>query len=64
MAVQYTGLNRGQQSTSVVTGTSSNSVDVEVAVDLSKNLTRKEVLDKLDQIRDFIMNTRTTPYAQ
>jgi hypothetical protein len=64
MAVQYTGLNRGQQSTSVVTGTSSNSVDVEVAVDLSKNLTRKEVLDKLDQIRDFIINTRTTPYAQ
>jgi hypothetical protein len=64
MAVQYTGLNRGQQSTSVVTGTSSNSVDVEVAVDLSKNLTRKEVLDKLDQIRDFIFNTRTTPYAQ
>lgn len=64
MAVQYTGLNRGQQSTAVVTGASSNTTDVELTVDLSKGLTRKEVLDKIDQIREFIVNQRTTPYAQ
>jgi hypothetical protein len=64
MAVQYIGIDRGQQATAIVTDTSTNSTDLELAVDLSKNMTRQEVLDSLDKIRDFILNTRSTPFAQ
>lgn len=64
MATQFFGINRGEQATAVTTGTSTTSKAVELAVNDAVSLTRKEVLDKLDQIRDFIMNQRTTPFAQ
>jgi hypothetical protein len=64
MAIQYIGISRGQQSTDVVTGTSTTGKQIELAVDLAANATRKEVLDSLDKLRDFIVNTRATPFAQ
>lgn len=64
MAVQFIGINRGAQLDGITTGTSTTSKDMEVTVDLTKNMTRKEILDNLDRFRDFIANTRSTPFAQ
>lgn len=64
MAIQYFGVNRGQQSTDVVTGASATGRQIELSVDLASGATRKEVLDSLDKLRDFIVNTRATPFAQ
>jgi hypothetical protein len=64
MAIQYIGINRGQQSTDVTTGTATTGKQIELAVDLASAASRKEVLDSLDKLRDFIVNTRATPFAQ
>ena len=64
MAIQFIGINRGQQSGDVTTGTSTTGRQIELAVDLASNATRKDVLDSLDKLRDFIVNTRATPFAQ
>lgn len=64
MAIQYIGINRGQQSLNVTTGASTTGKQIELSVDLASNATRQEVLDSLDKLRDFIVNTRTTPFAQ
>ena len=64
MAIQYFGINRGQQSLTVTTGASTTGKQIELAVDLASNATRQEVLDSLDKLRDFIVNTRATPFAQ
>lgn len=64
MAIQYIGIHRGQQSGDVVTGTSTTARQIELAVDLASGATRKDVLDSLDKLRDFIVNTRATPFAQ
>jgi hypothetical protein len=63
MAVQYFGVNRGAQSTTVTTGTSSTSKNVEVAVDLTKSMTRAEVIQALDEIRIYILSN-PSPFAQ
>jgi hypothetical protein len=64
MAIQYFGINRGQQSLTVTTGAATTGKQIELAVDLASNATRQEVLDSLDKLRDFIVNTRATPFAQ
>lgn len=64
MTIQYFGVDRGQQSTAVTTGTATTGRQIELAVDLAANATRQEVLDSLDKLRDFIVNTRATPFAQ
>lgn len=64
MAIQYFGINRGQQSTGVTTGAATTGRQIELSVDLAANATRQEVLDNLDKLRDFIVNTRATPFAQ
>jgi hypothetical protein len=64
MAIQYIGINRGQQGLTVTTGTSTTGKQIELSVDLASNATRQEVLDSLDKLRDFIVNTRATPFAQ
>ena len=64
MAIQYIGINRGQQSLNVVTGAATTGRQIELSVDLASNATRQDVLDSLDKLRDFIVNTRATPFAQ
>ena len=64
MAIQYFGINRGQQSGDVVTGTSTTGRAIELAVNDAVGITRKDVLDSLDKLRDALVNQRTTPFAQ
>ncbi|GAB2176726.1 hypothetical protein [Dongia sp. agr-C8] len=64
MAIQYIGINRGQQNSDIASGTSTTGRQIELAVNDAVGITRKEVLDSLDKLRDFIVNTRATPFAQ
>jgi len=64
MAIQYLGINRGQQSTDVASGTSTTGRQIELAVNDAVGITRKELLDSLDKLRDFVVNARVTPFAQ
>ena len=64
MAIQYIGINRGQQNADIAAGTSTTGRQIELAVNDTVGITRKEVLDSLDKLRDFIVNTRATPFAQ
>ena len=64
MASQYLGIERGAQSLTVTTGTSTTGKKLELVVDLTAGFTRREVLESLDKLRDFIVNTRATPFVQ
>jgi hypothetical protein len=64
MATRFFGINRGEQSTSIATGTSTTGKAIELAVNDAVGITRKEVLDSLDLLRDAIANQRSTPFAQ
>ena len=64
MAIQFIGINLGQQSGDVAAGTSTTGRQIELAVNDAVGITRKDVLDSLDKLRDFIVNTRATPFAQ
>lgn len=64
MAVQFIGKNRGAAQTSITTGTSTTSKTLEVTVDLTGNMTRAEIVNGLREIIGYILDTRTTPFAQ
>jgi hypothetical protein len=64
MAIQYYGIERGATRTTVTTGTSTTSKKLELTIDLTAGFTRKEVEDQTQVILDFIMDERTTPFAQ
>lgn len=64
MTIQYYGIEKGAQLTAVTTGTSTTSKKIELTVDLTSTATRKQVLLGLEAIREFILNERTTPFAQ
>lgn len=55
MASQYYGRNRGQNEFDITQGTATQSTDVEVRFDLTKNLDKHEVLIALDDIKHQIL---------
>ncbi len=55
MASQYYGLNRGQTEFSTVSGTSTNSTDVELRYDTGVSLTKEEVILLTEQILNQIL---------
>ena len=61
MADRYFGLNRGQTEFQAVQDSSTNATDVEVRVDLSKSLTKQEVLEKLEEIQNMILKNIWPP---
>lgn len=63
MAVQYIGVNRGAQRTTITTGTSSTSKTLEVTVDLTGNMTREEIVRQLGDIQDYILSNPSSPFA-
>lgn len=63
MAQEYYGLNRGQTEFNVVNGTSTNSTDIEVRIDTSKNFTTSEIKNKLQEIYDTIIRNNLWPPA-
>jgi hypothetical protein len=62
MATQFFGKDRGAAITTITTGTSTTSKPIEVAVNDAVNLTKGEVVIALQEITDFILNQRTTPF--
>jgi hypothetical protein len=64
MAIQYFGLNRGQQLKDVATGTSSTGRNVELAVNDGAGITRGELEILVETLQQFVYNQRTTPFAQ
>lgn len=54
MASEYYGVNRGQQHKDVVVATSSPTKDIELKIDLTKNLTKAEVIMLLELLEDKI----------
>ena len=64
MSIQYFGLNRGQQLSDIVQGTSSTGKNVEVAVNDAVGITRGELEVLVETLQMFISNQRPTPFAQ
>lgn len=63
MASEYYGLNRGQTEFSIVNGTSTNSTDIEVRVDLTKSWKKAEVLQKLEEIKNHILKDKAAVFG-
>lgn len=66
MASRYYGINRGQTlngyGTAVVAeGSSTGTKDLEIAVDLSKSLTKLEVLLLIDELKQYITKGNWPP---
>lgn len=61
MASRYYGLNRGQTEQNVAEGSSTNSTDLEVVFDLTKNLTKSEILVLLEMIKNHIIKGNFPP---
>ncbi len=65
MASEYFGLNRGVQDggpDKITVGTSTGSTDMELRVDLTKGITRKDVNLFLCQLEKFINDGRLNTY--
>lgn len=62
MATQYFGVNRGAAKTTITTGTSSTSKSIEVTVNDAVGITKGELVVKLREIIDYILDQRTTPF--
>jgi hypothetical protein len=55
MASLYLGLNRGQTQKDVVTGAASPGKDIEVKIDDTKFKTKQEIVDKLDEMKNVLL---------
>lgn len=66
MASEYFGMNRGAgyelQPYQLTIGTSTGSTDMELRVDLTKSLTRKDVVNFLEGLRVAIMDGKFDIY--
>lgn len=63
MATRLYGLSRGETEFSVTEGVGSAVAadDIEVTVDLAKSLTKAEVLEKLEEIKNHILKGNWPP---
>jgi len=61
MADRIYGINRGQTEFAVVEDSSSPTKDVEIVVDLAKSLTKAEVLQLIDYIRNHVIKGNWPP---
>jgi len=61
MANLYLGINRGQSQKDVVTGSSTNSTDIELRIDDSKSLKKSEVIQKVKDLLNVLL-TKTTQF--
>jgi hypothetical protein len=55
MVDRYYGLDRGETEFQTSEGAATTNKDVEVVIDLAKNLEKSEVLIKLDEIKNHII---------
>ncbi len=59
MANRYFAINRGQTEFNIVESSSSNTGDVELNIDLSKNVTKSELVVMLEEFINYINSTKT-----
>lgn len=62
MASEYYGFNRGQDTLSpggITVGTSTGSTDLELRIDLTKNLTRLDINALVEKILQYINDGRS-----
>jgi len=62
MAIQYFGINRGEQLKDIATGTSTTGKKIELALDDTVGLTRTEIHDQVEVLLQHIYNQRSTPF--
>lgn len=63
MAKAYVGVNNGSGVSGVLTGTSTTSAAVEIVIDDTKIMSRREAYVAIDQIKAFLASSRTWPLA-
>jgi hypothetical protein len=59
MASRFIGLNRGQSEFDIVDGSSTGSTDLEVRIDLTKNIEQGEFFVMLKQIENYLIKATT-----
>lgn len=58
MANRFFGFNRGQTEFQIVESGSTQTKDVELNLDLSKNITKSELLKMLDEIKNYLLKSQ------
>mgnify|MGYP003572758074 CR=1 FL=1 len=61
MASRYYGMDRGEIQEDIDEDSSTTSSDVEIVIDLSKSLTRAEVLEIMDMLKRRILEDDWAP---
>lgn len=61
MASQYYGLDRGQHQQQAQTGAADLALDVQIVVDLSSSITRSEVIAKIKELENRILEGSWPP---
>ena len=61
MASRYYGMDRGEIQEDIDEDSSTTSSDVEIVIDLSKSLTRAEVLENMDMLKRRILEDDWAP---
>ena len=61
MANAYYGINQGQSTYQAVVGSSTNSTDVEINVNLANVPAKEDLILALERLTDFIVRTNYTP---
>jgi hypothetical protein len=61
MASRYYGMDRGQTTDDIDEGSSTTSSDVEIVINLAKSLTRAEVLQIMDMLKERIIEEPWAP---
>lgn len=61
MADRYYGIDRGRDKSTITDDSSTTSKDVEIRVDLAPGMSRHEVIEKIKQLTDYIMEDQWPP---
>lgn len=61
MASRYFGISRGQKEFDIVEGSSTNSTNVELVVDLAANVEKSELIDMLNALKNKILKSTYPP---
>jgi hypothetical protein len=61
MALHYFGINRGNKPTTVTSGNSTTSKDIEVTVELTSGADKEDVLVALESIKNAILQNKWPP---
>lgn len=61
MASRYYGMNRGDNETAIAEGSSTNSKAIELVIDLTKSLTKAEVIQAIKMLTNYLIKGNWPP---